>query len=392
MAPLQETVARMADQREFSGSILVSIRDSVVVRIIRGNADREEGVAAGDSTAFPIASLTKLFVRHATLLLMDDGRLRMDEKLSTFFPELSGSASVTIADLLYHTSGIPDLHNEDAAFRDWRRVPRWIDADDLIRRIAALGAPRFAAGTDRQYSNSNYLLLARILERRSGLPLDRLLAERIFRPFGMNHTGLYAGRSLLPGHARCYEQRGDSAVPMGDFDFRHYWGSGNAFSTATDLERYARGVRSALPDLWAESLSAHTGRFGGIRTAFRSIPSIGVTAVVLANDDRVDAGELLDDVLRTALPAFASPVPTRSDTTWPGDYSAAFLGRTVRFGLRHNDGWALNDAPLLSLSDTLHVSTERGLLTVRFTHGPEGRPQLLLNDNGNILVARRSSN
>lgn len=141
-----------------------------------------DGSAPSEHAVFYAASLTKQLTGVLTALGTDAGELRMDESPRHWLPELPNwTETVTVADLIHHTAGLPrELPTP--------RGPR--STSSVIAAVAELSEPDAPPGTQFEYSNDGYALLAVILERASGTPVDRLAAERVFTPLGMSDSAL----------------------------------------------------------------------------------------------------------------------------------------------------------------------------------------------------------
>ncbi|HKB10864.1 MAG TPA: serine hydrolase domain-containing protein [Vicinamibacterales bacterium] len=137
-----------------------------------------------DATLFGVGSVTKQFTAAATLLLAEQGKLSVTDKVATYFPGLTRADDITLLDLMNHVSGYPDYYPLD--FVD-RRMQRPIAADALVREYAG-GRLDFEPGSRWSYSNTGYILLGRILEKASGQPLGAFLTQHIFKPLGMSQT------------------------------------------------------------------------------------------------------------------------------------------------------------------------------------------------------------
>ena len=145
-----------------------------------GYRDLARHIPADVRTVYNIASCTKQFTASAIMLLQQDGKLKLDDKLSRYLPEFRHGSSITLRELLTHTSGIPDYADlNDLAHKATAR-----QFVDLVR-----DAPLdFPPGTQFEYSNTNYVILGMIVEQISGLSYSTFLSRRIFGPLGMKST------------------------------------------------------------------------------------------------------------------------------------------------------------------------------------------------------------
>jgi CubicO group peptidase (beta-lactamase class C family) len=291
------------------GASLLVIRDGApIVKRAYGMADREAGRATTPATNYRLASVTKQFAAAAILLLVEDGKVGLDDKVRTWLPALPAATdAVTIRQLLTHTSGLIDY--EDVIPEGTTRQLR--DAD-VLRLLSTQDRTYFAPGTGYRYSNSGYALLALIVERASGTSFPSFLRDRIFLPLGMEHTLARVqegpqvadrayGYSAIDGDWQRTDQSLTSAV-LGDggiyssiddlarwdaalYDDRLLGDTSRrlAFTahTATDDPdvRYGFGWRITDDTLW------HSGESIGFRNVIVRYPERHLTVILLSNRD-----------------------------------------------------------------------------------------------------------
>src|SRR5215469_5086052 len=173
---------------EVPGASLLVIRDGkAIVRRGYGYANLEEHVAAGPETNYRLASVTKQFTAACILLLEQEGKLRLQDRVRKWLPELPASDDrITLYELLTHTGGLIDY--EDLIPPD--RTTQLDDAD-VLRMIASQQRLYFEPGSAYRYSNGGFVLLGLIVQRVSGMDLADFMKARIFQPLGMKHTLMY---------------------------------------------------------------------------------------------------------------------------------------------------------------------------------------------------------
>jgi CubicO group peptidase (beta-lactamase class C family) len=230
---VQRVVARGVQAGGFPGAaIAIGSRDSVLLLGGFGRAAWEPGADAVSArgTAYDLASLTKVVATtSAIMLLLEDRRLRLDDRVARHLPEFGGQGrdGITIRDLLLHRGGLP-------AGPDLRGADSPAAARRAVLRTPLAYAPRSRA----LYSDVGPMLLAMVAERVAGEPFDRMLQRRVFAPLGMRATGFRPGAGLaLAPTIR------DAVPAVHDANARRLGGvAGHAglFSTAADLARFAR--------------------------------------------------------------------------------------------------------------------------------------------------------
>jgi CubicO group peptidase (beta-lactamase class C family) len=175
----------------FAGSVLLANGGDVLMMRGYGLADRSSGRLVTPETGFDIGSLVKPITAVAVLQLESQGRLRTEETIGRFFPGVpADKATITVNELLDHSSGLPDFVAADSAVADY--TPDFdyqlVSRDELVRR--ALHATLiFAPGKKSEYSNLGYSLLGAIIEKVSGQGYEAYVQDHILRPAGMSRTG-----------------------------------------------------------------------------------------------------------------------------------------------------------------------------------------------------------
>ncbi|MFN2386148.1 MAG: serine hydrolase domain-containing protein [Thermoanaerobaculia bacterium] len=225
----------------FSGAVLIARDGSVLLRKGYGRANHELSVPNTPDTRFQLASLSKAFTATGVLILEQQGRLSVEDPLGKFLEGYPNGEKITIHHLLTHRTGIPNV-NSFPEYEEKSRFPQKL-ADPI-----ALFKDRpliFAPGEKFQYSNSNYNLLAAVIEKASGLPFGEFLERHVFAPAGMRHTGHRgdAGR-LIPSRASGYMPVGRDALAHAPYlDWTIKTGNGSVYSTVEDLYRFDRALR-----------------------------------------------------------------------------------------------------------------------------------------------------
>lgn len=247
--------------------VAIGTADSVLYLKGYGRLTWSARSAAADpeSTLYDLASVTKVVATTtALMLLVDRGTVALDAPAARYLPEFagSGSAAITVRELLAHTSGL----RGDLPIAAIRGAP---DAGTLLRLMYA-ETPRFAPGSRVLYSDVNAVLLGEIVHRTTGEDLDAFVAREVFQPLGMTETRYRPARGLVPRIAPTGVWRGQpvagvvndpSAAKLGGVS-----GNAGVFSTARDVARFAQFVlRGGLTAdgrrlVRAETLRAFTTR------------------------------------------------------------------------------------------------------------------------------------
>jgi CubicO group peptidase (beta-lactamase class C family) len=229
------------ESHNFSGTVLIARGDDVLASRGFGMADYENAVPNSAATRFMIASLSKTFTAASILLLQKSGKLQLNDPVDRFVPDFPGGNDITIHQLLSHTSGLPRI----VFFPDYVEQSKFSHTTtDLLKWIS--GKPvAFAPGERYGYSNANYVLLAHIIERASGLSYGDFLRTNFFGPLALEATGQNAGpQSAVEDLARGYVPTGLTEIAASRYyDYSIVTGAGSLYSTAEDLLTWFRAQR-----------------------------------------------------------------------------------------------------------------------------------------------------
>ncbi|MBO1416272.1 serine hydrolase [Streptomyces sp. FH025] len=199
-----------------STAALAEVRDHgrVVWRGAAGTADLATGQPARADGRFRIASTTKSFVSTVTLQLVDEGRLRLDDPIEHYLPDvIPNGGAITVRQLLNHTSGLynylDDPHvrsNTEAGNREFLTTGRWIQyTPQQLLAISTAKPPYFAPGQGWHYSNTNYIVVGMLIQQVTGRSWREEVESRIIQPLGLHHTTLPTDTTAIPGpHAHGY--------------------------------------------------------------------------------------------------------------------------------------------------------------------------------------------
>jgi D-alanyl-D-alanine carboxypeptidase len=242
--------AEMARQRIPGLSVAIVRSGKVILAKGYGLANVEHSVPATRDTVYPVGSLTKSFTATAIMMLVEAGKLSLDERVCNYLPDLIPAAwsEVTVRHLLSHTAGVPD---DDAKIMGLReRTPT-----DLIRSVSHLPLD-FHAGEKFAYSNRNYTLLGILIEKTSGKPYGEFVAERIFQPLEMTASRVTDLRAVIKNRASGYLWENDS-LRLCEWPPFNLTASGGIISTVADLLKFDAALytekllrKSTLEQMW----------------------------------------------------------------------------------------------------------------------------------------------
>lgn len=236
-----------------SASVAV-VRGGKIVLAKAYGKQSETAKAADPAALYQIASISKQFTAAALLLLEDEGKLSLDDTVGKYVPGITDGDTITIRQLLSHTSGLRDYWPQDYSFKAMATpaTPR-----SIVDRWATKGLD-FAPGSQWQYSNTGYVVAGMIVEKVSGRPLLDFLQERVFRPLGIK--AIDQDKAIGPGFPQGYKRYALGPVRVETPAARGWlYAAGELAMSAQDLAKWdiARMDRTLLPaDDWAAQETA----------------------------------------------------------------------------------------------------------------------------------------
>jgi CubicO group peptidase (beta-lactamase class C family) len=203
--------------------------------------------AIDDKTNFRLASFTKQFTAACIMLLARDGKLRYDEPLTDIFPEFPAyGKSITVRNLLNHTSGLPDYEEIMMKPQFYDTLDPQIHDADVLKLMEQQTSGKFPPGSQWEYSNSGYVVLAMIVEKVSGEGFGEFLHQRIFVPLKMTNTLAYEkGKNEVPHRAygHTYSKEKNSWQETDQSSTSATLGDGGIYTSLDDLEKWDRALR-----------------------------------------------------------------------------------------------------------------------------------------------------
>jgi CubicO group peptidase (beta-lactamase class C family) len=332
--PVDDYVRGVMERRKIPGVSLAILRDGRLVKTEGyGLANLEHEVKATADTVYQSGSTGKQFTAAGVLLLAQDGKLSLDDRLSRHFPE--GPAAwhrITVRHLLTHTSGLKDYGDDEVDLR------KDYGEDDLLRIMQALPL-EFEPGTQWSYSNSGYLLLGLLTSRLAGRHWSEFQRERIFAPLGMTTTQVITERDIVRNRAAGYvlDEKGEVKNQDWVSPSLNRCADGALYFTVKDLAAWEAALRgrkllsAAGFDAWwtpvalssgatypygfgwaiqeqrGHRLIEHGGSWQGYRAAIARYVDLGLTVVVLANLNRAQPETMAHEIAGLLEPSLRLP-------------------------------------------------------------------------------------
>jgi CubicO group peptidase (beta-lactamase class C family) len=333
-AAIDATIADDMARHGVLGVALAVMRDGQPVRVRGyGLANVELDVPVTPDTVFQTGSVGKQFTAMAVMMLVEEGKLRLDDPIVSFFPGAPATwQGITVRHLLTHTSGIKDW--EEKADIDYRRD---YTEDELVK-VAMTLPPDFAPGTQWSYSNTGYVLLGVLVHKLSGQFYGDFLAERVFAPLGMSSTRIISESDIVKHRAAGYtRESGRLQNQAWVSPTLNTTADGSIYTTVADLAKWdaalwARRLLSpaSYEAMWSpvalrdgsthpygfgwsfdlqrrDPVIGHTGSWQGFKTAIARYPERKLTVIALANLAEAEPGRLVTTVAGLVEPTLAWP-------------------------------------------------------------------------------------
>lgn len=342
-------------------------RGVLVAARARGRADLENDVPLTTDSRFDIGSISKQFTAFAIGLLVEDGRLNLEDDIRKWVPELPAyNKPIRIRHLLHHTSGIREY--QVLLSFSGVNTPDMATLDQVLALLGRQAATNFPPGSQFFYSNSNYVLLGVIVARASGQSLSDFARDRIFRPLGMQDSGFVDSYlRVVPGRARSYDPA-EGGGWSNSISAQDLIGDGGVVTTLADLARWdgnfakpivgRAGALTLLttpgtlddgtPIVYGSGLvmdrtlgrrtQSHNGGWLGYVSSLRRFVDDSLTVAVLCNRPDYDPDALAVTIAQSYLPPLATPplaepatitLPPAQLATFAGTYSSDWEWRIV---------------------------------------------------------------
>jgi D-alanyl-D-alanine carboxypeptidase len=317
-------------KRHIPGVSIAVVQDGKVVRAKGyGMANVELSVLATENTVYQLASVTKTFTAAAIMMLVEEGKLGLDDKISKRLSDLPAAwENVTVRQLLNHTSGIKSY----TSVRDFVKTARKDYTHREILELVAKEPLDFAPGEKWLYNNTGYFVLGMLIEKVTGKTYGEFLTERIFKPLGMTQTRTNDLHAIIPNRAQGYEWNG-SGLRNGEYvSPTQPFSAGMLVSSVSDLVKWDAALatekllkKSTLEQMWTPTktskagtadygfgwqvdqvnghrLIAHGGGIPGFSTQISRFVDDKLSVIVLTNAGNGFAGALAQGIAGRIVP------------------------------------------------------------------------------------------
>lgn len=334
--------AQMAQQHVPGLSLVIAQDGKTVFAKGYGMADTTAKTPVTPDTVFHIGSITKQFTATAIMMLVQDGRIKLDDPITTYFPTAPATwKNITVRHLLHHTSGLPrDFPVE--TLQTLAAQPTW--TVDQIVRMAGTVPLENATGAVMVYSNLGYHLLGLLVEKTSGQYFADYLRQRVFTPLGMTSADVISTARTNPALATGYAWEEQALRPASTWPQQPYAieGEGGLRMSARDLAKWDAALlgerylsKTSLAEMWTPTrlndggtapygfgwvldeinhhpYAWHDGRLSGFTSQFVRHANEGLSVIVLSNLDDVRIEKIasrISAIVNPALDWAAAPDP-----------------------------------------------------------------------------------
>lgn len=410
---------------EFNGNVLLARDGKEIIHKGYGYRIVDKEMICDTNTIFQMGEVTQTITATVVLMLHEQGKLNINDKLSKYYPEYPYGDKITIEHLLTHTSGIYNYADSmDFMQNHTLTTHSKEDMIGLFKDKPLTSVP----GKEYNNSLSNYLLLGYLVEKATGNSYYSTVRSMIFEPLGMKHSGFafnqYASWDKATGH---YIMRFGRLMPAPNADSTALGAAGSMFATASDLYKWSKAVldKKLLSDtMWARALSPYKGNFGygwyinedttigqtfverqgtvkGFHSALRISPKDKTVIILLMNDMGDDPAPVLKNVTAIVYdkpfeyPTQKQPVvyPEKILREYEGMYELD-ANTDIRVYYEENmlKGFIIGQDPfpIIGLRKKDHFYLNNTDATIHFVRNREGKiSKMVIRQNGKDLNARK---
>jgi len=242
-AKLDQFFDRLAEKNKAMGSLTIAKDGNVVYTRAIGYSQINPKKPLTAASRFRIGSITKMYTATIILQLVEEGKLKLTDTLDKFFPQVPNASKITIAQVLAHRSGIPNVRRDRASQPNVNTTP--ITKDEKLALIVK-ATPDFEPDTKHLYSNSGYFLLGLILEKLTGKSYEEALKERISSKIGLKDTYIATGNiDVNKNEALTYINTGSDWKQGPETHPSILFGAGAIVSTPNDMAKFVQALFDA---------------------------------------------------------------------------------------------------------------------------------------------------
>jgi len=397
VATLDSIASAHVDNEMVPGVAVAVVKDGVtLLEKGYGYVDLEWMIPTPTDASFEIGSVTKQFTAAAVMLLVEEGKLDLDADFTQYLDFDTKGRSIPLRRLLDHTSGIKGYTEMAEVFGDL--TPRKLPRDTLVQLLETEPV-HFEPGTAWVYNNSGYFLLGLIIEAASEISYEDFVAERLFKPLGMNDSYYCSESAVRPNRAHGYDAVGPGQLIRARY-LDHTWpyAAGSLCSSVGDLVRWNLALHGGevlsessyeamitpmpLEDGWPMTYAmglgvgmhgdtrriAHGGGINGFVSDGRYFPDEGLIVVALQNSTGANVGALGAALATAVLGPVNAPDPVSATYSgsldeFVGEYTGAARGPNMTLTVGIDDGAltaSIGDGPAVNVDYQEGLRWRRG--------------------------------
>lgn len=234
-AAIDKKLAQQLPSEQPGAAVIVVQKGKVIFEKGYGMADVENDVAITPAHVFRLGSITKQFTAVGIMMLMEEGKLALDDDITKYLPDYPANGNkFTIRHLLTHTSGIKSY----TGMEKWQPLMMQDLTVDQMMDIFKNEPLDFKPGERFLYNNSGYFLLGAIIEKVSGQNYADFIQERIFTPLAMNNSYYGSTSRIIPHRARGYSRTPKGFINSSHLSMTHPYAAGSLLSTVEDMAKW----------------------------------------------------------------------------------------------------------------------------------------------------------
>jgi CubicO group peptidase (beta-lactamase class C family) len=313
-----ELLKQYTKQNSFNGVVLIAQKGKILLEKGYGYKNAAAKTLNDSNTVFQIGSITKQFTSAIILQLQEQHKLFLQDKLSKYIPDYPKGDSITIENLLTHTSGIYNYTNDEEYVKN--NIARQIKLEELIATFKNKPFD-FSPGTEYRYSNSGYTLLGYIIEKVTGESYFTIVRENIFTPLKMNHSGFDFSNLKSANKATGYIKLSEKSTnPATIVDSSESYAAGSIYTTVGDLYKWDRALYTnsimhdsslqktftpykanygygwVIDSSYGKKVVMHSGEIFGFTSFIARIPSDEVCIILLDNKGSPGLAKIAENI------------------------------------------------------------------------------------------------
>lgn len=410
---LDSLLTLLESQHKFMGSLSIRRNDQIMYQKAFGFSNIAGAEKANSETAYRIGSITKTFTAIMVLQLVDEGKIKLCDKLEKYYPQIPNADKISMKHMLRHRSG---LHNfTDSVYMTYYTQPK--TKQEIISVISSYPVD-FKPDSTMEYSNSNYVLLGYIIEDVTGKDYASNLRERITEPLGLQHTWFGKSAPDALDNCRSFTYRNNEWEVEAETDLSIPHGAGAILSTPEDLTILGNalfknqllsevaftemkrltdnfGCGMFILPFYDRKAYGHNGSIDGFGSIWAHFPPDSVTVAMCCNGINYNMNDILIGVLSIyfdkpyTLPNFdVAQVEVKKLTDYEGIYSSRELPLKlnifVKDGVLFGQGTGQSSFQLEAINDSTFRFDPAGL-RIQFSEF-----SLKLNQNGKEFIMQKN--